>query len=355
MQIKSSSFKNIGSKTSYKECGVDIKKADQFISQIKPLAKSTYRPEVLAGLGGFGALFHIDFQKYKDPVLVSSTDGVGTKLKIAFMANRHETVGIDLVAMSVNDILTMGAEPLFFLDYFATANLELSIATEVIKGISEGCKISNCSLIGGETAEMPGFYQKGEYDLAGFAVGVVERSQIVDGSAIKSGHKLVGLSSSGLHSNGYSLVRKIIFERLKLKTTDTVKELGGKVGDTLLEPTIIYVPLILPLLKRFSIHGMAHITGGGLTENIPRVIPKGLAVQIKKSGWEIPPVFRFLQSKGKIKDAEMFRTFNCGIGYVLIVPDHQAQDVVHALSNLKQKATIIGEVIPKKGAEVVYA
>lgn len=339
MQIKSSS---------YKDSGVDIKKAAQFISQIKPLAKATYRPEVLSGLGGFGALFHVDFQKYKDPVIVSSTDGVGTKLKIAFMANRHDTVGIDLVAMSVNDILTLGAEPLFFLDYFATANLELSVATEVLKGISHGCKISNCSLIGGETAEMPGLYQKGEYDLAGFAVGVVERNKVVDGSAIKIGHKLVGLASSGLHSNGFSLVRKIFFEQLKLKAEDTVKELKGKVSDILLEPTIIYVPLILPLLKRFSIHGMVHVTGGGLTENIPRVIPKGLAVQIKKGSWDIPPVFHFLQSKGKIKDTEMFRTFNCGIGYILIVPDEEAQDLVHTLNNLKQKAFVIGEISAKK-------
>jgi len=350
MQIKSS----IPHKISYKECGVDIKKADQFISQIKPLAKSTYRPEVLAGLGGFGALFHVDFQKYKDPIMVSSTDGVGTKLKIAFMANRHDTIGIDLVAMSVNDILTMGAEPLFFLDYFATAHLELPVATEVIKGISEGCKISNCSLIGGETAEMPGFYHKGEYDLAGFAVGVVERNKIVDGSAIKLGHKLVGLASSGLHSNGYSLVREIIFEQLKLKPTDTLQALGGKVSDILLEPTTIYVPLILPLLKRFSIHGMVHVTGGGLTENIPRVIPKGLAVHIQKESWEISPIFRFLQSKGKIKETELFRTFNCGVGFILIVPDEEAQDLVHTLNNLKQKAFIIGDVIAKKGAEVVY-
>ncbi|MBI3017695.1 MAG: phosphoribosylformylglycinamidine cyclo-ligase [Deltaproteobacteria bacterium] len=345
MQIKSSS---------YKDSGVDIKKADQFISQIKPLAKATYRPEVLAGLGGFGALFHIDFQKYKDPVIVSSTDGVGTKLKIAFMANRHDTIGLDLVAMSVNDILTLGAEPLFFLDYFATANLELSQATQVVKGISEGCKISNCSLIGGETAEMPGIYHKGEYDLAGFAVGVVERNKVIDGSAIKVGHKLVGLSSSGLHSNGYSLVRKIFFEQLKLKPTDTVKELKGKVSDILLAPTIIYVPLILPLLKRFSIHGMVHVTGGGLTENIPRVIPKGLAVQIKKGSWEIPPIFSFLQSKGKIKETEMLSTFNCGIGFILIVPDNEAQDVVSTLNNLKQKASVIGEVISKKGEDVVY-
>lgn len=349
MQIKSSS---------YKASGVDIRKADQFISQIKPLAKATYRPEVLAGLGGFGALFHIDFHKYKDPVIVSSTDGVGTKLKIAFMAHRHDTVGIDLVAMSVNDILTMGAEPLFFLDYFATANLELSVATEVLKGIAEGCKISHCSLIGGETAEMPSFYHTGEYDLAGFAVGIVERNKIVDGAAIKLGHKLIGLASSGLHSNGFSLVRKIIFEQLKLKIQATVKELGGKVSDVLLEPTTIYVPLILSLLKRFSIHGMVHITGGGLTENIPRVIPKGLAVQIKKGSWSIPPIFRFLQSKGKISEKEMFRTFNCGVGYILIVPEKEAQDLVHTLTNLKQKATIIGEVIAKKGPkkeeDVVY-
>lgn len=338
----------------YKKCGVNIDKADTFISSISPWAKSTHRREVIAGIGGFGALFRPLWKKYKDPVLVSSTDGVGTKLKIAFMANRHDTVGIDLVAMSVNDILTSGAEPLFFLDYFATGKLKTSAAKDIIKGIIKGCKISNCSLIGGETAEMPSFYQEGEYDLAGFAVGMVEKEKIVDGSKIKEGDILIGLSSSGLHSNGYSLVRKIIFEKLKLSVSRNIKALGGPVGKILLTPTQIYVPLILPLLKRFAILGMAHITGGGLTENIPRIIPKNLAVQIHKKSWTWPAIFKFLESHGPISEEEMLRTFNCGIGFVLIVPHTKASALLQALKRQKQKAFLIGEIVQKKDEEVIY-
>ena len=343
-------------KMTYKKSGVDTLKAQDFIEKIKPYAQKTYRPGVLQGLGGFGALFHIDFHKYKDPVLVSSTDGVGTKLKICAMANRHHTIGRDLVAMSVNDLLAMGAEPLFFLDYFATSQLNVDVATEVLKGISEGCLEAGCSLIGGETAEMPSVFQKGEYELAGFAVGIVEKEKIVDGTAIGLNHVLIGIASSGLHSNGYSLVRKILFDQLKLKIHQKVSGLDGKLSDILLEPTKIYVSAILPLLKRFSIDGMVHVTGGGFTENIPRVLPKGCGAAIKKWSWDVPPIFRFLQKKGKISDTEMLKTFNCGIGYILIVPKAEAQDIVDALKNIHQKAFIIGSVIPKKKAKsIVYA
>jgi len=331
----------------YKKSGVDITRADEFIEKIKPLAKSTYRKDVLAGLGGFAALVQANFKKYKNPILVSGTDGVGTKLKIAFMANRHKTVGIDLVAMSVNDVLTTGAEPLFFLDYFATAKLDMNVAKDVIEGIAEGCRISHCSLIGGETAEMPGFYHPKEYDLAGFAVGIVEKNKIVDGSKIKPGHVLIGLASSGLHSNGYSLVRKIMFEDLKLSPNDHIKEIGT-VADVLLTPTVIYVPLVLKLLKQFSIHGMVHITGGGFTENIPRVLPKGVSARIQKGSWSIPPIFDFLKTKGNISQEEMFKTFNCGIGYILIVPEKESQKILKTLHAQNQKAYGIGEVISKR-------
>ncbi|HBQ20401.1 MAG: phosphoribosylformylglycinamidine cyclo-ligase [Deltaproteobacteria bacterium GWA2_38_16] len=331
----------------YKKSGVDITRADEFIEKIKPLAKSTYRKDVLAGLGGFAALVQANFKKYKNPILVSGTDGVGTKLKIAFMANRHKTVGIDLVAMSVNDVLTTGAEPLFFLDYFATAKLDMNVAKDVIEGIAEGCRISHCSLIGGETAEMPGFYHPKEYDLAGFAVGIVEKNKIVDGSKIKPGHVLIGLASSGLHSNGYSLVRKIMFEDLKLSPNDHIKEIGT-VADVLLTPTVIYVPLVLKLLKQFSIHGMVHITGGGFTENIPRVLPKGVSARIQKGSWPIPPIFDFLKTKGNISQEEMFKTFNCGIGYILIVPEKESQKILKTLHAQNQKAYGIGEVISKR-------
>ena len=311
---------------------------------IKPLVKATTRPEVLTDIGGFGGLFSLNSDKYKKPTLVASTDGVGTKLKIAFMADKHDTVGIDLVAMCVNDIVVQGAEPLFFLDYLATGKLSPEKAVEIVKGISEGCVQAGCALIGGETAEMPGMYGDGEYDLAGFTVGVVDNDRIIDGSSITVGDKLIGLASSGLHSNGYSLARKVCFERLGLSIDSFVPELGKPLGEALLTPTRIYVKAILNLLRDFQIKGMAHITGGGLLENIPRVLPRHCRALIHKNSWEIPAIFQLLRAGGNIDEIEMHRTFNNGIGMVLIVPDREVEDIMVRLSGLKETAYIIGEI-----------
>ena len=307
--------------------------------------KATRRPEVLADIGGFGGLFALNTAKYKNPVLVSGTDGVGTKLKIAFMADRHESVGIDLVAMCVNDIIVQGAEPLFFLDYLATGKLEPAKGAAIVKGIAEGCKQAGCALIGGETAEMPGFYSSDEYDLAGFTVGVVDRDAIVDGSSITVGDTLIGLASTGLHSNGYSLARKVLFDRMGLGINDIIPETGCSVADELLIPTRIYVRSILNLLRDFAIHGIAHITGGGLPENVPRILPKGCLARIHTSSWEIPAIFRVLQRGGNIVDEELFRTFNCGIGMVLSVSAADASEVLIRLKGLGETAMVIGEII----------
>ena len=328
----------------YRESGVDIDEGARLVELIKPLTRSTVRREVMTGIGGFGALFDGRFGRYKAPVLVSSTDGVGTKLKVAFMADRHDTIGVDLVAMCVNDIVTCGAEPLFFLDYFATARLEAEKGRDIVKGIARGCRDAGCALIGGETAEMPGLYQKGEYDLAGFSVGVVERKRIVDGKKIRPGNVIIGLPSSGLHSNGYSLARKIIFDRLKLSLNDRPKGLRKSVGAALLTPTRIYVKPLLPLLKQFRIRGIVHITGGGLTENIPRVLPDGCRAAIHRDAWSVPPIFTLLRHGGPVSEEEMFRTFNCGIGMVLIVAKREAEDMMAALKRRKERAFIIGEI-----------
>ncbi|HEY8084781.1 MAG TPA: phosphoribosylformylglycinamidine cyclo-ligase [Methylophilaceae bacterium] len=288
---------------------------DALVEDIKPYAKRTMRPEVLGGIGGFGSLFEVP-KKFKHPVLVSGTDGVGTKLKLAFQLNKHDTVGIDLVAMSVNDILVQGAEPLFFLDYFACGKLEVGTAAQVIKGIAQGCEQSGCALVGGETAEMPGMYPPGEYDLAGFAVGCVEKENIINGSTIAAGDVVLGLASSGAHSNGYSLVRKLI----ELSGIDMDSDFHGKpFRDVVMAPTRIYVKPLLKLLETLPVKGMAHITGGGLTENIPRVLPEGLTAELKKGSWDIQPLFQWMQAQGNMVDAEMFRTFNCGIGMAVIV------------------------------------
>jgi phosphoribosylformylglycinamidine cyclo-ligase len=285
----------------YKDAGVDIDAGDLFVQKIKPFVKSTMRPEVLTDIGGFGGLFAL--KKYKNPVLVSGTDGVGTKLKIAFLMNRHDTVGIDLVAMCVNDIVVQGAEPLFFLDYFATGKLKPEDHSGIVKGIADGCRQAGCALIGGETAEMPSFYGEDEYDLAGFAVGVVERRNIIDGTRIKTGDQLIGLASSGLHSNGYSLVRKVLLERAGYGVDDTLTELGkGTLGEVLLTPTRIYAKTVMALMKGFDILGMAHITGGGITENIPRMLPKGTQALIRKKTWDIPPIFKLLQKKSGVDE-----------------------------------------------------
>ncbi len=329
----------------YADAGVDIQKAGEFVKTIKKIAGKTPRTGVMGEIGGFGGLYSLNMADYENPVLVSSTDGVGTKLKIAFMMDKHDTVGIDLVAMCVNDVAVQGAKPLFFLDYLAMGELNTDIATKIVEGIAEGCRLAQCALIGGETAEMPGLYHPNEYDLAGFAVGIVDNDKIVDGSEIKDGHVLVGIASSGLHSNGYSLVRKICFDVLQLKVDSYIPEFGKTLGEELLTPTKIYTETILRLVKDFPIHGLAHITGGGIDENVVRILPAACSVEIKKGAWPVPPVFKFLQDAGKIKDAEMWRTFNNGIGLIVVVPDHVAQDVVARVAGMHEKAYIIGEVI----------
>jgi phosphoribosylformylglycinamidine cyclo-ligase len=331
----------------YKDAGVDIDAGDLFVRKIKPYVKSTFRPEVMTHIGGFGGLFAL--KKYKDPVLVSGTDGVGTKLKIAFLTNRHDTVGIDLVAMCVNDIIVQGAEPLFFLDYFATGRLKPEAHADIVKGIAEGCRQSGCALIGGETAEMPSFYGENEYDLAGFAVGVVEKKRIIDGSKIKPGNVLIGLASSGLHSNGFSLVRKVLLEKAGYGVDDMLSELGARpLGEVLLTPTRIYVKTILALMKDFDLLGMAHITGGGVTENTPRMLPKGAQAVIRKGTWDSPPIFKLIQKKAGVDDHEMYRDFNMGIGMVLAVPSKQADAVMKKATKLGEKAYRIGEIVKGK-------
>jgi phosphoribosylformylglycinamidine cyclo-ligase len=333
-------------KLTYKKAGVDINKGNRLVDIIKPLARSTFKPYVMNDLGSFGAFCKLDTKKYRNPVLVSSTDGVGTKLKIAFMLNKHSTVGIDLVAMCVNDILTSGARPLFFLDYFASGKLSTKQASDVIKGIADGCKEADCSLIGGETAEMPGFYDKGEYDLSGFSVGVVDKKNIITGKTIKKGDLLIGLASSGIHSNGYSLVRKLFFDLKKYSPKKKIKELGCTIGEELLKPTRIYVRSILNVLRNHKIKGIAHITGGGLTENLPRILPAkpGLCFIIEKQSWQVHTIFTLMQSLGSVKDAEMFKTFNMGIGMVLVVEKSDAEQIMKKFKHLGETAYIIGSV-----------
>jgi len=333
---------------SYRDAGVDIDAGDRLVENIKPFAKRTMRPEVLSGIGGFGGLVEIS-KKYKEPVLVSGTDGVGTKLKLAFELNRHDTVGIDLVGMSVNDILVQGAEPLFFLDYFACGKLDVDAATEVIKGIANGCEQSGCALIGGETAEMPGMYPVGEYDLAGFAVGVVEKASIITGEHIKPGDVVLGLASNGAHSNGYSLVRKII-ERSK---PDLNSKFDGErtLADCIMAPTRIYVKPLLALMQTLTIKGMAHITGGGLTENVPRVLPGNVVAILDSKAWHTPRLFDWLREQGNVAAQEMFRTFNCGIGMVVVVGRDDADKAISQLKADGETVWIIGQIRARKGDE----
>jgi phosphoribosylformylglycinamidine cyclo-ligase len=340
---------------SYKEAGVDVDKGDNFVRLIKSLVEGTFRPDVLTKLGGFAGCVSLNLRRYKKPILVSSTDGVGTKLKIAFSMDRHDTVGIDLVAMCVNDIIVIGARPLFLLDYLAVSKLEPNRAKKVVGGIVKGCLEAECSLIGGETAEMPGFYKKGEYDLAGFVVGILEEDQIIDGSGIRIGDKLVGIASSGLHSNGFSLVRKVLLERHKLDLRKRVAELGERLGETLLRPTRIYVKTILNLLRDFSPHGMAHITGGGITGNLPRILPKGCKAVIRKGTWDVPPIFPFLQERGNISEDEMHKTFNNGIGMILVIPPKDAHKVMARLQALGERGFIIGEIVKADKPEEAIA
>ncbi|GAQ94982.1 phosphoribosylformylglycinamidine cyclo-ligase [Thermodesulfovibrio aggregans] len=333
----------------YKQAGVDIDEADKFVRIISPMVKTTFRKEVLTDIGLFAGLFKLNTRKYRQPVLVSGTDGVGTKLKIAFEADKHDTVGVDLVAMCVNDILTVGAEPLFFLDYFATGKLSAEKASKVIKGIVEGCKQSGCALIGGETAELPGFYRENEYDLAGFAVGVVEKSEIIDGTKIEEGDAIIGLASSGLHSNGFSLVRKVLFDIGKFKLEDHIPELGCSLAEELLKPTKIYVKAYFALKNKVKIKGMAHITGGGIPGNLPRIFPDGISAKIDKNSWDIPPIFSFIERVGNIDKKEMFRVFNMGIGYVFVVDSNDTKKALNILNRNEYKAYLIGEVIRGKG------
>ncbi|MBU1152558.1 phosphoribosylformylglycinamidine cyclo-ligase [bacterium] len=324
----------------YKEAGVNIEAGNTFVSKIKGLVKTTFRPETLIEIGGFSGLFAPQFTNFKDPVLVSSCDGVGTKIKIAVMANKHETIGIDLVAMCVNDVIAMGGEPLFILDYFATGKLDLNLAETVIKGIVEGSKIANCSLLGGETAEMPDFYPEGEYDLAGFCVGIVDRSKIITGEKIEPTNQIIGLASSGVHSNGYSLIRKIF-------SSEELLDLSS----TLLTPTKIYVNLILNLTNKFTLNGIAHITGGGLIENVQRILPLEVDAEIYKESWEILEIFNLIQKKGNISQEEMYKTFNMGIGMVLVVPGERTEIILEKIKSLGEKAHLIGQI--KKGQQRV--
>lgn len=330
---------------SYADAGVDIDAGNNLIEHIKPLAAATKRPGVMAGLGGFGALFELPLDRYKEPVLVSGTDGVGTKLKLAMDLNKHDTIGIDLVAMCVNDLIVQGAEPLFFLDYYATGKLNVEAATDVVAGIAEGCKQSNAALIGGETAEMPGMYQADDYDLAGFCVGVVEKSKIIDGLKVKTGDVLLGLPSSGPHSNGYSLIRKVI----EVSGADLKEQFdGATLGERLLEPTTIYIKPLLALLEEVDVHAMSHITGGGLLENIPRVMPDNACAVIDKNSWQRPAVFDWLQEKGNIEDNEMYRTFNNGLGMVVILDESVTDKAVEILKQNQIQAVRIGHIEEKE-------
>lgn len=335
---------------SYRDSGVDIDAGNRLIENIKPAVARTRRPEVLAGLGGFGALFELPLDRYRQPVLVSGTDGVGTKLKLAIEAGLHDSIGIDLVAMCVNDIIVQGAEPLFFLDYYATGSLDIEIATDVISGIASGCEQAGAALIGGETAEMPGMYAAGDYDLAGFSVGIVERDAIIDGSKVKAGDTLVGLASSGPHSNGYSLIRKII-EVSASNLEETLDDLS--LAEWLLAPTRIYVKPLLSLFREVDVHSLAHITGGGLTENLPRVMPQDTCARIDTTAWQRPAIFDWLQDKGHVTDPEMYRTFNCGIGMVVCIDPADVQRTLEHLANAGEDVFIIGQVEGGAGSPVV--
>jgi phosphoribosylformylglycinamidine cyclo-ligase len=333
----------------YKESGVDIDAAADFIDAIAPLARATHRPEVLGGLGGFGSLFALQTERYREPVLVASTDGVGTKLLVAEQADRHRGIGIDLVAMCVNDILVTGAEPLFFLDYFATGRLEQSVAVEVLRGIAEGCESAGCALVGGETAEMPGVYPAGRYDVAGFAVGIVERGNILDGTEVRQDDVVIGLGSNGLHANGFSLARRILFEEQQMSLQDELPELGCSVADELLKPTAIYVRPVLDVLGTFRVKAIAHVTGGGFYDNIPRVLPPGAVAEIRNASWPVHPVFTLLKDLGSLDDRELLRTFNCGIGMVLVVHPEDATAVLERLEILGQPAHAIGRIAANDG------
>ena len=337
-------------KITYKDSGVDIDRANSFVERIKPLIKAASRREMMSGIGGFGGLFHLDISKNRDPVLVSSTDGVGTKLKIAQMMDKHDTVGIDLVAMSVNDVVVQGAEPLFFLDYIATGKLLVEMTVQIVEGVVRGCQEAGCALIGGETAEMPGFYPDGEYDLAGFCVGVVDADKLIDGSEIRVGDRIIGIASSGLHSNGFSLARRVLFEEGKLHPEDKIEGLDECLGLALLKPTKIYVKSILNLIKKFKIRGIVHITGGGFTDNIPRIVPGPCRAVIRKGSWPVPPIFDLIRRVGGVDEEEMLRVFNMGIGMIIIVAEMDHAEILERLEKLGEKAYALG-VIEKRDSD----
>lgn len=336
-------------RVTYKSAGVDVEAGYEAVKLMKEHTSRTVIPGVIGGIGSFGGFFEIDVEKYKKPVLVSGTDGVGTKLQLAFMAGIHDTIGIDCVAMCVNDIACHGAKPLYFLDYIGTGVLEPKAASDIVKGVCDGCIEAGCALIGGETAEMPGFYKKGEYDVAGFAVGIVDKDKIINGSSVAAGDTIIGLASSGIHSNGYSLVRKLFFDINDYKIDSTFEELDCTLGEELLKPTRIYVKTILELIESFDIKGIAHITGGGFIENIPRTIPKGLKAKINLGSFPVLPIFKLMQKLGKIEQREMFNTFNMGIGLVLVVDSEKAGNVMAALKAMDEKAYIIGSVVKGEG------
>lgn len=341
----------------YKDAGVDIDAANEFVERIKTSIKTTARKEVVTGIGGFGGLFRLNAQDLKNPVLVSSTDGVGTKLRIAHMLDKHDTIGIDLVAMSVNDVIVQGAEPLFFLDYLATGKIEIEKSVSIIEGITEGCRQAGCTLLGGETAEMPGFYAPGEYDLAGFCVGVVESDKLITGSTISVNDRIIGLTSSGLHSNGFSLARKVLLEKENLNVNDRLPGLEKTVGLEMLEPTRIYVKTLLNLFKNFTVKGLVHVTGGGFYDNIPRIIPQACRAVIDKGSWSVPPIFNIIREIGNIEEKEMFRVFNMGIGMMIIVSDKDCPAVLEHLEILGEKAYLIGliEIREDKTPQVIIS
>jgi phosphoribosylformylglycinamidine cyclo-ligase len=340
-------------KLTYKDAGVDTKEGERAVSLMKGHVKKTFNENVLTGLGSFGSLFRLDVKDMEEPVLVSGTDGVGTKLKLAFLMDKHDTVGQDCVAMCVNDVLCQGAKPLFFLDYIATGKVKAEKIADIVKGIADGCVLAGCALVGGETAEMPDFYTEGEYDMAGFAVGIVDRKKIIDGSKIKEGNVVIGIASSGIHSNGYSLVRKLFFDKLGMKTDDYVEELGNTLGEALITPTKIYASACDAVFGKLPANGVVHITGGGFYENIPRIIPEGLGVQIELGSWALPAVFRYISEQGNVELKEMFSTFNMGIGLMMIVDEEHKDLALSALEQAGETASVIGTIVKGQGVEIV--
>ena len=343
----------MGEKLTYKDAGVDTKEGGRAVELMKDHVKRTFSDNVLTGLGSFGSMYRLDLAGIQEPVLVSGTDGVGTKLKIAFLMDKHDTVGQDCVAMCVNDIVCQGAVPLFFLDYIATGKVQAEKIADIVKGIADGCVLSECSLVGGETAEMPSFYDDDEYDMAGFAVGIADKSRIIDGSRVSEGDVLIGLPSSGIHSNGYSLVRKIFFDKMDMDVADYVEELGTTLGDALITPTKIYVKACKAVFGKYDVHGVVHITGGGFYENIPRIIPQGLGAEIEAGSWEVPEIFRYIEKCGNVEAKEMFSTFNMGVGMIMVVDQKDAEGVMALLQASGEKPSVIGKITAEEGVKII--